>query len=848
MGCARTLCQVEVHARYDDVLPRDPMEGDWGRVAPMRILSFDIECSAQGFPEADKNPVIQIASVLTVHGQSSDGPLAKVVMTLGTCSDIAGAQVIQFADERNMLRAFRDLVHVFDPDVITGYNIANFDVPYLLDRAVAIGCADFCFLSRLLGMRTKTRDTVFSSKAHGTRESKEANLEGRVSFDAMQAIQRDYKLSSYSLNAVAAHFLGDKKEDVHHSIIADLQNGNADTRRRLAVYCLKDAHLPQRLLDKLMYIYNYVEMARVTGVPLSYLLGRGQMIKVLSQLMRKGKTLSLVVPNLGHSGGSANGGNSAEDTYEGATVLDAKSGFYTEPVATLDFASLYPSIMQAHNLCYTTLVRKDEAKNFTDDEVERSPTGDVFVRPSVRKGVLPEILTELLSARKRAKADLKKEKDPFKKAVLDGRQLALKVSANSVYGFTGATVGKLPCLEISSSVTAYGRTMIEHTKNLVEAKYNKANGYAHDAEVVYGDTDSVFVKFGAPDVAESMRLGEEAAGIITDTFPKPIKLEFEKVYAPLLLVSKKRYAGLIYTNPDVSKGPDKLDMKGLETVRRDNCALVRNVLNNVLNKLLYDQNPGAAVGYVKTVIADLLLNKLDLSLLIISKQLSKREYAAAQPHVVLADRMQKRDPLTAPNIGDRVPYVIVRGTKNSKTSDNAEDPIYVLENNVPIDNSYYLENQLKNPVTRLLEPVIGEKGVSDVFHGAHTRRVAQKAPKTGGLMAFAVKSYTCLGPGCRVPIPKKDEATSRAFCRRCLADPRQVTLGYLACLGAANEAECRRCKLTVEHAREHDLSPFADNLCASRDCPLYFACKKADVDSKEKLAVMERFEPQQTRS
>lgn len=834
----KTACQVEVHVNYRDIAPKDPMDGDWGRIAPMRILSFDIECSAQGFPEAEKNPVIQIASILTVQGQSKDTPLAKVVMTLGTCSDIAGAQVLQFEDERNLLRAFRDLVLCFDPDLITGYNIQNFDVPYLLDRAAAIGCQDFCYLSRLLGVRTKTRDTVFSSKAHGTRESKEANLEGRVCFDVMQAVQRDYKLSSYTLNAVAAHFLGDQKEDVHHSIIADLQNGNADTRARLARYCIKDALLPQRLLDKLMYVYNYVEMARVTGVPLSYLLGRGQMIKVLSQLMRKGKTLSLVVPNLGHQGGGAQGG---DDTYEGATVLDAKSGFYTEPVATLDFASLYPSIMQAHNLCYTTLVRKEEVKNFSPDQIERTPTGDVFVRPSVREGVLPQILTELLSARKRAKADLKKEKDPFKKAVLDGRQLALKVSANSVYGFTGATVGKLPCLEISSSTTAFGRQMIEHTKNLVEKKYNKANGYEYDSEVVYGDTDSVFVKFGNPDVAESMRLGEEAAILITETFMKPIKLEFEKVYSPLLLVSKKRYAGLIYTNPDTSKGPDKMDMKGLETVRRDNCGLVRSVLNNVLNKLLYDQDPDAAVAYVKRVISDLLQNKVDLSLLIVSKQLSKREYAAAQPHVLLADRMAKRDPLTAPNIGDRVPYVIVSGTKNSKMSENAEDPIYVLENNVPIDNSYYLENQLKNPLTRLLEPVIGSKGVNDVFHGAHTRRVTQKMPKTGGLMAFAVKTFTCLGPGCRVPIPKKDEAISKAFCRQCLTDPRRVTLGYLNCLGACNEAETRRCKLIVEHARVHELSPFVDNLCASRDCPLYFACKKAEVDHKEKCVIMERF-------
>lgn len=133
------------------------------------------------------------------------------------------------------------------------------------------------------------------------------------------------------------------------------------------------------------------------------------------------------------------------------------------------------------------------------------------------------MLENLLGARKRAKADLKIEKDPFKRAVLDGRQLALKVgilpilwadikiSANSVYGFTGATVGKLPCLAISTSVTAYGRQMIDLTKQEVEAEYSIKNGYEHDAQVIYGDTDSVMVKFGCPDLPTAMRLGTTSA-------------------------------------------------------------------------------------------------------------------------------------------------------------------------------------------------------------------------------------------------------------------------------------------------------------------------------------------------
>ena len=148
----------------------------------------------------------------------------------------------------------------------------------------------------------------------------------------------------------------------------------------------------------------------------------------------------------------------------------------------------------------------------------------------------------------------------------------MKISANSVYGFTGAQVGKLPCLEISQSVTAFGRKMIEFTKNEVEQRYTVDNGYQFNAEVIYGDTDSVMVKFGVATVLEAMKLGQEAADFVSEKFVKPIKLEFEKVYHPYLLINKKRYAGLYFTRPEKH---DKMDCKGIETVRRDNCPLVR---------------------------------------------------------------------------------------------------------------------------------------------------------------------------------------------------------------------------------------------------------------------------------
>lgn len=226
-------------------------EGDWLPIAPLRVLSFDIECAGRKgiFPEANIDPVIQIAAMVTRHGEKK--PFVRNVFTLNTCAHIVGAQVKQFMDEKQLLLAWRDFVQAVDPDLVIGYNISNFDLPYLLDRAKALKIPEFAFLGRLegertprglsdrTGVRSEAKDTHFSSKAFGQRDSKAVNLDGRLQMDILQVIQRDYKLRSYTLNAVCAQFLGEQKEDVHHSIITELQNGTSDSRRRLAVYCLK---------------------------------------------------------------------------------------------------------------------------------------------------------------------------------------------------------------------------------------------------------------------------------------------------------------------------------------------------------------------------------------------------------------------------------------------------------------------------------------------------------------------------------------------------------------------------------------------------------------------------------
>ncbi|KAK4646437.1 DNA-directed DNA polymerase delta [Podospora bellae-mahoneyi] len=818
-------CQFEAVISYRELISHKP-SGEWSKMAPLRILSFDIECAGRKgiFPEAQHDSVIQIANIVTKYGDKK--PFVRNVFCLDTTSPIVATQILEFDDEGKMLAAWRDFLEKVDPDIIIGYNIANFDFPYLLDRAKHLKVHNFEYWSRT-HVKSVAKETNFSSKQMGNRDTKATNTNGRLQLDLLQLVQRDHQLRSYTLNSVCAHFLGEQKEDVHHSMITELFEGTPESRRRLALYCLKDAYLPQRLMDKLSCLENYTEMARVTGVPFNFLLARGQQVKFLSQLFRKALEQKLVIPNMRSE--------SSEEQYEGATVIEPTRGYYDVPIATLDFASLYPSIIQAHNLCYTTLIKKKDIERWSlvkDEDYIVTPNGDMFVTTKKRKGLLAQILEELLSARKEAKRELAAETDPFKKAVLNGRQLALKISANSVYGLTGATNGKLPCLEIASSTTAFGRQMIERTKHEVEERYCIKNGYSHDAQVIYGDTDSVMVKFGTKELAEAMKLGEDAANYVSSKFIKPIKLEFEKVYFPYLLINKKRYAGLYWTKPEKY---DKMDTKGIETVRRDNCLLVQTVIEKVLRMILIDRDVPGAQEYVKDTIADLLQNRVDMSKLVITKALTKDDYAAKQAHVELAHRMKKRDAGSAPALGDRVAYVMVKGATGSKNFERSEDPIYVLEHNVPIDTKYYLDNQLAKPLGRIFEPILGETKAKSLLTGDHTRAISVAAPKVGGLMKFAKKTQTCMG--CKKPLTGKEESQGAV----CADDAPRVGELYKKTLDKVSDLEVRFGRLWTQCQRCQG-SMHCEVICSSKDCPIFYMRMKAKKDLEDANGELARFD------
>jgi len=541
------------------------------------------------------------------------------------------------------------------------------------------------------------------------------------------------------------------KDDVPPSEIFRLQKGSDDDRAVIAKYCVQDCDLVLDLLTKLDIVSNAMAMGSVCSVPFPYIFFRGQTIKLSSLLFYECEKAGLIVPVM-----PAPTFEEMNDSYEGAVVLEPKTGLYLEkPVAVLDYNSLYPSSMISENISHDTIVaiwdRDNDGKIVTskgdvrlaeslpterfvdvtfdryepDPEDKRKNPEKIKVGTRTcryyqfeergKKGIIGTILKELLAKRKETKKRMDKETDPFKKALLNSLQLAYKVTANSLYGALGAKNSKIRFQDLAASTTAVGRSLIMYAKEGLERAFGRSARKDCNAAYVYGDTDSVFVAFnpvgadgkpltGRDAVEASIRLGKEAGKMLSSALREPHNLEYEKTFYPFALFSKKRYIGMKYEDdPDHCKQANM----GVVLKRRDNAPIVKEIYQAVVDMIMKERDLVKSVEVARDIMRRLVNGEYSLKKLTITKSL-RAHYANPEQiaHKVLAERIGVRDPGNKPKSNDRIAFVYFDSTKTrdgAKQGDRIETPEYMVEHKLQPDYKHYITNQIQKPLTQLFQ-------------------------------------------------------------------------------------------------------------------------------------------------
>tara|TARA_Y100000748_G_scaffold300396_1_gene298786 strand:- start:1952 stop:5566 length:3615 start_codon:yes stop_codon:yes gene_type:complete len=537
------------------------------------------------------------------------------------------------------------------------------------------------------------------------------------------------------------------KDNVSPQDIFEKQRGTDSDRAIVAKYCVQDCELCLHLIQKLEIITNNVGMSNVCLVPFPFLFMRGQMIKTLSLVASECQKEKYLIPELPRPP------EDTKDSYEGAEVLEPTPAiFLKNPVSVLDYGSLYPSSMIGSNISHDSIIVEPQyqgesgakllesmgikfqdisydnyyqelkGKTWVKKVDTKNPVVNCrYIQPSIhpetgkiddtKRGILPRILMKLLAARKATRAQIKNEKDPFRISVLDGLQLAYKVTANSLYGGVGAEVSSLYYKDIAASTTAVGRRHLHLAKDYVKEHYPKA-------EIVYGDTDSIFVNFNVHDgldqqlsnseaLQKSIDLSVEVENGIQSLLEYPHKLEYEKTFYPFLLLRKKGYVGNKYEF-DLNKY--KQSSMGVVTKRRDNAPIVKYVYDGIIKRIMNDRDIQAAIQFLLDCFKQILKGNFPIQYFIVTKQL-KAQYAFPDRvvHKVLADRMGERDPGNKPQSNDRLPYAYVKTKTIPKLQgDRVEHPDYIKENNLSIDYLFYITNQIQKPVCQVFALALEE--------------------------------------------------------------------------------------------------------------------------------------------
>ncbi|XP_068199262.1 DNA polymerase zeta catalytic subunit [Antennarius striatus] len=819
-----TLMGMELHARTRRDLEPDP-EFD-----PICALFYCL-CSDAPLCDADTTQLTGALVVDKDHQSSKQGEGGAAPLLVR--SGVSGLQVTYATDEEQLFQELVSIVRRYDPDMLVGYEVQMSSWGYLLQRAAVLG-VDLCQqISRVPGDSKENRFAADRDE-YGADTMTEISVVGRLTLNLWRVMKTEVTLNNYTFENVAFHVLHQRFPAYSPRTLSDWFDHNTDLYRwKMVDHYVSRVHGAMQLLQQHDIVGRTSELARVFGIQFYHVLTRGSQYRVESMMLRVAKPLNYipVTPSV-----QQRAQQRAPQCLP--LVMEPESRFYSNSVIVLDFQSLYPSIVIAYNYCFSTCLGHVDSQGTPDEfkfgctslrvppellyqlrnDITVSPNGIAFVKPSVRKGVLPSMLEEILTTRIMVKQSMKSYKqDKALMRLLDARQLGLKLIANVTFGYTAANYsGRMPSVEVGDSIVHKARETLERAIKLV----NDTKKWG--ARVVYGDTDSMFVLLKGATKEQAFKIGNEIAEAVTATNPKPVKLKFEKVYLPCVLQTKKRYVGYMYENLD-QKEP-VFDAKGIETVRRDSCPAVSKILERSIKLLFETRDISQVKQYVQHQCVKVLDGRASMQDLTFAKEYrgsGSYRPGACVPALELTRRMIAYDRRLEPRVGERVPYVVVYGTPGVPLIQLVRRPVEVLQDaGLRLNATYYITKQILPPLARMFQLI----GV-DVFRWYQELPRIQKASCSSmvggdeaGRKGTISQYFTTLH------CPVCDELTQLGVCSRCRAEPQRVAVTLYQDMRQWESQQdnllkiCRNCSGCAERQVP----------CVSLDCPVIYKLSRVN--------------------
>lgn len=820
---------LEIHVNTRDKFVPNPEEDE------IQCIFWAIKSDEATLNSQD--PVNAILSGIIVFDSSKD--LARQMQKQTT------AEFFSEDSELDLMVRMVEVVRAYDPDVLTGYEVHGSSWGYLIERARLKYDYDLCDEFSRMKADSHGRFGKDNDK-WGFNTTSTIRVTGRHMINVWRAMRGELNLLQYTMENVVWHVL--HRRIPHYSwkmLTTWYKSGNPrDIGKILRYYCIR-TKLDIEILDANELISRTSEQARLLGVDFFSVFSRGSQFKVESIMFRiaKPENFLLVSPSRKQVGGQ----NALECL---PLVMEPQSDFYTSPLLVLDFQSLYPSVMIAYNLCYSTFLgritnwrgmnkmgfteykRQQGLLNLLKDYINITPNGMMYVKKEIRMSLLAKMLTEILETRVMVKSGMKQDKDDKSlQQLLNNRQLALKLLANVTYGYTSASFsGRMPCSEIADSIVQTGRETLE-----------RAVAYIHSverwgAEVVYGDTDSLFIYLKGKTRDQAFDIGNEMAKAITDMNPRPVKLKFEKVYHPCVLLAKKRYVGYKYESRDQAK--PGFEAKGIETVRRDGTPAEQKIEEKVLRMLFDTADLSRVKSYFQSQCRKIMTGAVSVQDFCFAREVKLGTYSNKGPPpagALISTRRMLKDARAEPQYGERVPYVVITGAPGARLIDRCVAPEDLISNpHWALDSEYYISKNLIPPLERIFNLV-----------GANVRQWYDEMPKIRRIrQSFGAKKMTLesymQSSHCDVcnrrlrPSPEGQRGSRRGhdrstrdirLCHRCARQPRpsimrlQGRVAYQEKKMAEVTSVCRTCSGTA---------PLEAVACDSKDCPVFWTRSKQE--------------------